>query len=271
SLLASACGLAPAAPPPPSATLGTPKATALSELPPTWTLAPTATLLPTKTPRPTATPTQDPNNYRIDLVMPAEIAPYPDQFVDRTGWIMLEGKTAAVSLPPSFVALDIVSPLMEMMQGMVEAFAEGFTDFAESLGDELGTTPETTPEPIDLGELPAFDFLIALEESSQSTVLLVSAGRGPETTTEDVLNEGLSNLESEFLVTSRERYNEAPLPMERVILSIENEELGRGVQVVYAILGPDAAWNLIFATSADLADHYLPIFESAADSFVPHP
>lgn len=273
AILASACGLlAPPAPQPQlSATDLPPKATALSRLPDTWTPVPSTTPSLTPPPSPTVTPTQDPENYRIDLVMVPEVIPYPTQFADRTGWIRMEGDTAAVSLPPSFEVLDLVGPLMEAMLGLMQAFADSFVDFAEDLGEELGATPEATLEPVDLGELPDFDFLVALEESTQSTALLISAERVPETTTEDLLNEALTNLESDFLVTARQVYTDAPLPMERVILEIEDEELGRGVQVVYVILGPEAAWNLIFATSAELAPEYLPLFESAADSFTPLP
>jgi hypothetical protein len=272
-LLAGACGLlAPAAPQPQlSATDLAPKATALSELPDTWTPVPSPTPSLTPEPSPTVTPTQDPDNYRVELALPAEIVPYPAEFADRTGWILMAGDTAAVSLPPTFQVLDLVGPLMEAMLSLMEAFAEGFVDFAEDLSEELGATPATTPEAVDFGELPDFDFLIALEESTQSSALLISAERGPETTTQDLLNEALSNLEADFQVSARQLYSDSPLAMERVILEVEDEELGPGLQVVYVILGQEAAWNLIFSAPRELAPEYLPLFESAADSFTPMP
>jgi hypothetical protein len=271
--LAGACGLlaSPAPQPQLSATDLPPRATALSELPDTWTPVPSSTPTLTPFPSPTIAPTQDPENYRIDLVMDAETIPYPAEFSDRTGWITMDGKTAAVSLPPSFEILDLLSPLMEAMQGMVETFAEGFVEFAEELGEELGATPAATLEPVQLEELPDFDFLIALEESTQSSVLLVSAERGPDTTTEDLINQTLTNLEGDFQVTARQVYSGSSLPTERVFLDTTNETQGPGKLVVYGILGDEKAWNLIFSTSADLFQNYLPRFESAADSFTPRP
>jgi hypothetical protein len=55
--------------------------------------------------------------------------------------------------------------------------------------------------------------------------------------------------------------------MERVILTVEDEELGLGKQIIYVILGDEMGWNLVFGVSDGLYDQYLPIFESVVDSF----
>ena len=271
ALLVSACGLAPAAPPLPSATPGTPKATALSELPDTWTPAPTATPEPTHTPRPSATPTQDPDNYQIALVMPAETIPYPSSLPDRTGWQTVTGKTATILIPPSFEVLDFAGTMMEMMYGLMEAFAEGFVEMAQDLGEELGTSPQATIPPLELNELPDFDFIVALEEATQSTIILVSEERGPDTTTEDLINSALSNFQGDFQVSSRQVFSGAPLEMERVILDVNDPDLGPGKQVVYGVLGDGKAWNLMFGVSAAQLEDYLPLFESVVDSLTSQP
>jgi hypothetical protein len=265
ALLASACGTSgpPQASPPP----GTPRATAMSELPPTWTLEPTLTPSPTPEPSPTPLPTQDPEHYRIDLVLDAAEITYPDQVSDRTGWKLLTGKTASISIPPTYQELDFAGALVEMMFGVMEAFAQGMMDFAGELGEELGAPPPADQPEIDLGQPPEIDFLLALEESSSTAIILASLERTPETTTEDLLNEGLSGSDKAFQVAAREIYTDSPLPMERVILDVDDPELGPGKQIIYAILGPDLGWNLVFTTPVDLYDQNLPIFESVVDSF----
>jgi len=158
---------------------------------------------------------------------------------------------------------------MELMFGVMEAFAEGFTDLALELGQEMGLTPEADLETPDLGEMPEFDFLIALEEDTKSAIILASMDSTPGATTEELLNQALSDTDTDFLPRSREEYRDAPYPMERVILDIEDEELGPGKQVIYAILGEKMAWNVVFTTPADLFEQNLPLFESSIDSFAP--
>lgn len=268
-LLTASCGLtqSPAPQPQLSATVLLPRATAMSALPATWTLVPTLTPSPTLAPSPTPIPTQDPAHYRIDLVMaPAEVS-YPSETADRTGWTLIEGKTANIEVPSNFEVLDFVDVFMEMMFGVMEAFMDGFVEFAGELGEE----PQATAENIDLGELPEFDFLLAVEESSQSAIIMVSVERFPNTTTEDLLNEALSDSDTDFQVISREIYLNSPFPMERLILDVVDEELGPGKQVIYAILGEQTAWNLVFTTPENLFENNLPLFESVVDSLVPLP
>jgi len=83
------------------------------------------------------------------------------------------------------------------------------------------------------------------------------------------LNKALSGSEIPFQVEGRELYLDSPYPMERVILNIVDEELGEGKQIIYAILGDQMGWSLIFTTPADLFKPYLPLFESVVDSFAP--
>jgi hypothetical protein len=239
----------------------------MSALPPTWTPEPSPTLSPTPEPSPTPLPTQDPSAYRIDLVLdPVEIN-YPGVTADRTGWKLVNGKTASLFIPASFEVLDFAGVFMELMFGVMQAFAEGFAEFAGDLGEELGATPQATQTEIDLGEPPEFDFVIAVEEASQSAIILASVEIGPETTTEDLLNEALSDSETGFQVAAREVYLDSPYPTERVILDVTDEVLGAGVQVIYVILGDEMGWNLVFACPADLYEGYLPLFENVVDSF----
>ena len=272
-LLTASCGLiqSPAPQPQLSPTDILPQATAMSALPATWTLVPTLTASPTLAPSPTPIPTQDPTHYRIDLVMAAAEVTYPSETADRAGWTLIEGKTANIQVPSNFEVLDFVGVFMEMMFGVMEAFVEGFVELAAELGEELDGTPQATPENIDLGELPEFDFLLAVEESSQSAIIMASVDRFPDTTTEDLLNEALSNSDTDFQVINREIYLDSPFPMERVILNVVDEELGPGKQVIYAILGEQKAWNLVFTTPENLFESYLPLFESVVDSLVPLP
>lgn len=270
-LLTPACGLmqSPAPQPQLSATETVPQATAMSELPPTWTPIPTQIPSPTLEPSPTPLPTQDPSAYQIGLVMNPDQVNYPTQTADRTGWKLVEGKTAKILIPSNFEELDFADVFMELLFGVMEAFAEGFVEFAEDLGEELGATPQATAENFDLGELTDMDFVLAFEESSQSAIIFTSAERFPDTTTEDLLNEALTDSETDFQVINREIYIDSPFPTERVILAVEDPELGTGIQVIYVILGDQKAWNLVFTTPENLFTEYLLIFESVVDSLTP--
>ena len=276
-LLNPACGIVPgsASPPPPqpSPTSSTIKATAMSEFPPTWTTAPTLVPTLTYTPSPTSPPptaTPDPNAYNIGAVMTPAAIVIPADTVDISGWTRIEGNTAAISIPPSYEVLDFTDVFVEMMFSIVEAFVEGFTEFAQDLGEELGATPQVTQEMSDL-EVPPFDFIIAIEETSQSAIILVNVDRGSETTTEILINQALTDSEGEFQLVTREILTNAPYPMERVILDVEDEEMGPGKQVIYVILGDENAWNLIFAGPSGLFDQNLPLYEAAVNSFTPLP
>ena len=273
-LLSAACSIIPFPEPPPpqlSATAVLPKVTVMSELPPTWTpeptLAPTLTFTPSSTP----TPTQDPNAFYIGPIMTPLVISYPTNTLDISGWTQVDGKTASISIPPTYEVLDFAGVFMEMIFGVMEAFAEGFVEFAEDIGEEMGVTPEATQEIPDLGEMPDFDFILAAEESSNSAIILASVDRTPETTTEDLLNQALSDSDSEFLLGKREIFNDAPYPMERVILDVEDEELGMGKQIIYVIIGDQHAWNLVFTTPADLFEQNLPKFEAVVNSLTPFP
>ncbi len=276
-LLSTACGLvpnsAPLLPPQSSPTSSTIKATAMSEFPPTWTTAPTLVPTLTYTPNPTSPPpsaTPDPNVYNIGIVMTPVAIAIPTNTVDISGWNRIEGSTAAISIPPFYEVLDFADAFVEMMFTFVEAFAEGFTEFAQELGEELDATPQVTEEMSDL-EFPLFDFIIAVEETSQSAIILVSVDRGTETTTENLLNQVLTDSEGEFQLVTREILTNAPYPMERIIMDVEDEELGPGKQVIYVILGDQIAWNLIFAAPSGLFDQNLPLYEAAINSFSPLP
>ncbi len=270
-LFTTSCGLlSPPAPQPQlSATDIVPRATAMSELPPTWTPEPTYTPSATLPSSPTPTVTLDPSQFNISAVMTPIYIDYSVNTADRTDWKLIEGKTASISVPPSYEVLDFAGVFMEMMFGVMEAFTEGMIEFAGELGEELGATPAATQVEIDLGELPDFDFIITMEETTQSGIILVSVDRGPDTTTESLLNESLTDNETEIDLVSREVLTDAPYPMERVILDVEDEELGPGKQVIYVILGDQMAWNLVFSSPADLFESYLPLFESVVNSFSP--
>ncbi len=272
-IFTSSCGLIqpPAAQPQLSATDIVPRATALSGLPPTWTPVPTLTPTLTPIPSPTPLPTQDPANYQISLVLEASEITYPTIFADRTGWTGVNGKTASIQIPPGFEVLDFAGVMMEMMFSVMQAFTEGFAEFAQDLSEELGAEPQPTLEQIELEELPEFDFILAIEENSQSAIILASLEWSLGSTTEDLLNEALSDSEVDFEISSRELYQDSPYPMERVILDVIDLEMGAGKQIIYAILGEESAWNLVFTTPAELYTTNLPLFESVVDSFSPLP
>jgi hypothetical protein len=83
-----------------------------------------------------------------------------------------------------------------------------------------------------------------------------------------MLNDALSNEEGiEPKIISREIYQDSPVAMERVVLQVDDPELGLGKQVIYVLLAENMGWNLVFVTSDDLFDSYLPLFESVVDSF----
>jgi len=172
-----------------------------------------------------------------------------------------------MSIPPSYEVLDFAGVFIGLMYGVMEAFAEGFTEMALDLGEEMGVTPEADLETPDLGEIPEIDFLIAMEEASQSAIILASVEISPSTTTEDLLNEALSDSEADFSPIVRQSYQDAPFPMERVIVDVVDEEHGPGKQIIYVILGVEMGWNVVFTTPAELYDQNLPLFESAIQSF----
>ena len=268
-LIGSSCGLLqpPAPLPQLSATDFPPKATAMSELPPTWTLVPTLTPSATLPPSPTPMPTQDPENYQIGLAMTPIAVGYSEESDDLSGWNKLAGQTASMSIPPSYQVLDFAGVFMELMFGVMEAFVEGFTDLAVELGEEMGVTPEAEMETPDLGDMPALDFLIAVEETTQSAIILVSVEISSDTTTEDLINQALSDTNTVFEPLSREEFLDAPYPMERIILDVLDEELGPGKQIIYVILGEKMGWNVVFTTPADQFPENLLLFERAIRSF----
>jgi len=272
-IFTSSCDLlsTPALPPQLSATNIVPRATAMSELPPTWTLAPTLTPSSTSPPSPTPTATLDPSLFNISAQMTPVAIAYPSVGVDSSGWTRIEGKTASISIPPSYEVLDFANVFIEMMFGLMEAFTEGFVEFAEEFGEELGVTPEATLEEPDLGEMPEVDFILAIEETSQSAIIFVNVDREPNTTTEMLLNQALADAEVDFQLSTREVLTDGPYPIERVILDIEDEELGPGKQIIYVILGETNAWNIVFTTPLSLFDQNMPIYESVIISFFPFP
>jgi hypothetical protein len=238
-------------------------------------LAPTPTITNTLPPSPTNPPptaTPDPDLYNIGLVMtPVLVTTHPENAVDTTNWKLLEGQTASILIPPTYEELDFAGMFMEMMFGIMEGFMEGMEDFAEELGEELGATPQGTIEMPELEEPPPFDFILAMEESSQSAIILVSVERDSGTTTEVLLNQALSDgeEEEEIKLLVREEIIGGDYPMERVILDIDDPELGPGKQIVYVILGPDMGWNLVFTAPERLYEGYLPQFENVVSSFSP--
>ncbi len=268
-LIGTSCGMiqTPAPQPMPSATENPPRATAMSELPPTWTTAPTFTPSATIPASPTPLPTQDPENYQIGLALTPITVDYPEDPGNRSNWTTLEGQTATMDIPPSYEELDFAGIFMELMFGVVEAFAEGLTEMALEMGEEMGVTPEAEITSPEIGEMPEFDFVIAMEEVSQSAIFLVSVDKTPTTTTEDLINQALSDAEIDFIPISWEEFLGGPFPMERVLLDVVDDELGPGKQIIYVIIGDQYAWNVVFSTPVDQFEKNLPLYESAVASF----
>jgi hypothetical protein len=205
--------------------------------------------------------------YNINAVMTPVALSYTPSQMDTSGWKIIEGKTASFKVPRSYEVMDFAGLFMEMMFGVMEALADGMVEMAEGLGEEMGVTPEATLESPEFGEPPDFDFIITMEETTQSAIILVSVERGPDTTTQYLIDEALTDNDEPPQPISRELYLDAPYPMERVILNVQDEEQGPGKQIIYAILGEEMGWNLVFGVPNSLFDQYLPIFESVVDSF----
>jgi hypothetical protein len=205
--------------------------------------------------------------YNINAVMTPVSVSYTPAEVNTSGWKTIEGDTASIMVPPSYEVLDFAGVFMEMMFGVMEGLMEGMVDMAEGLGEELGVTPEATLEVPELGDPPDFDFILTMEEATQSAIILVSVERGPDTTTQYLIDEALTDSETQPQPISRELFLDAPYPMERVILDVEDEEQGPGKQIIYVILGEEMAWNLVFGVSDGLYEQYLPLFEGVVDSF----
>ncbi len=262
----ASCGIIQEPSPPPqlSATDIPPRATALSALPPTWTPVPTPTPIP---PSPTALPTQDPENYRITLVLTPAAEPFPAEVIDRSNWKEMAGNTASVEIPPGYEVIDFAGTFLELMFGLMEAMAEGLTEMALEIGEEIGATPEAEQPMPELGEMPEIDVLIAAEDETSSAILLVSVETTPDTTTEDLINQALSGQENPFRPISWTSYSNVPFPIDRVILSVEDPEHGPGKQALYVILGEQMGWNVIFTSPAETFENNLPAFESVIQSF----
>ena len=181
----------------------------MSELPPTWTPAPNPHTISHYSPQPNSPAHPGSGQLPDRPGHDAGSCQLPMDLADRTGWKILEGKTASISIPPTYKVLDFAGVFMEMMFGVMEAFAEGFIELA--VNSEKSWVPHRSEiETPDLGEMPDIDFIIAMEEASQSAIILVTVDIASCNHNEDLLNEALSDREYRFSILSREKYQTLP-------------------------------------------------------------
>ncbi len=236
--------------PPPEATEGEPRATALSKLPPTWTPAPTFTPTITFTPSPTTPPpsaTPNWNNFDIQAMMtPVNVSISP-QNPGTEGWQTIAGSTFRMKIPPDYQAIDLGEGFGELMSAFFSAFMEGFAEFAAEMGEELSETTVPTQETPELAEFPDFDFQIAIDSNRLSAFIISGSKYVEGITTEDLINQSLTNFDEEFLLLSREIITDTEYQIERVVIEIDDPDLGIGNQAIYAVLDDQNAWTVMFA------------------------
>jgi len=268
-LLTAGCGLLPESnpqpPPQPTATDSPFKATPLSELPPTWTPAPTLTPTITFTPSPTTPPptaTPNWNDFDIQAMMTPVTSSVSQELPDTGSWETMTGSTASMKIPPGYEVLDLGEGFGELMSALFGAFIEGFSELASEMGEELTGTPLPVEDPPELEELPAFDFLIAVDPTGMNAFILTGSAYNEGLTTEGLINQSLTESDNEPQLISREVLTDAPYPMERVILEVDDPELGPGRQAIYAVLGDQAAWTVVYAAPA--ADFEAGLLEAEA-------
>lgn len=253
-MLMAGCGLLPASnppsPPQPTATDSPYKATPLSELPPTWTPAPTFTPTITFTPSPTTPPptaTPNWNNFDIQAMMTPVTVSISSQNPGTEGWQTIAGSTFRMKIPPDYQVIDLGEGFGELMSAFFSAFMEGFSEFAAEMGAELSETAVPTQESPELAEFPEFDFQIAIDSSGLSAFIISGSEYTEGITTEELINQSLTNFDGEFLLLSREVITDTEYQIERVVIEIDDPDLGIGNQAIYAVLGDQNAWTVIYA------------------------
>lgn len=248
--------------------------TPLQDLPDTWTPQPTATPSPTSPatatslpPTPTLTETISTPEITPSLpaMTPVQVTHLPHSGIP-ANWQQVEAETASFSLPPYLKVLDMGSELGEMMRLLMAGFIEGFSDLAEEMGQEFGATPQATPDLSELDDLPAFDLVMAMAEDQQVVMMMTGEEMEEPVSLEESLNEALSNVDVEFELLRKEIISDAPLDTARVFLTVEDDEQGKGKQVIYVIHQDNMRWSFYFASPLATFADYSSDFEKVIDS-----
>lgn len=271
-ILVTGCTLLSSPPPIPSATVGSPEATALDALPPTWTAAPTLTPSPTDPPTPTVPPptaTANLDNFDIAAMMTPVGATHSPVQPSTATWNLIQGQTASLLVPPSYKVVDLGEEFGAMMEALVEGFVDAFSEFSEDLTEAMEITPEATGEIPELENFPEMEFLLALDEADSTAIVLTSEVRTPGLSTEKIINETLTGLDGDFTLITREMIENADRPTERVILDVDNPEMGPERNLIYGMVGEEHAWILILSSPREAFQTNLPIFEAVASSLTP--
>ncbi len=265
ALSLAACSLNPSTPATSIPTDKHPSATPLNKLPPTWTpeptLPPTQTPLPSPTvPSPTPTATPSPTRHSLPEMTPVPVTLAPQGNVP-DDWQLVEGNTASFKVPPAFEVMDLGSGFGELFQLLIEGFVEGFSELAEEMGEEMGLTPAATQDISDLEDLPGFDFVMAFQETDLAIILVIGEEKEEMPTLNKALNEALAGMEGDYTLLRKENIQDGPQPMARAFLTVEDETLGTGKQLIYFIQGEGVEWTFFFGAPVDLFESYLPQFE----------
>jgi hypothetical protein len=157
--------------------------------------------------------------------------------------------------------MDLGSGFGELFQILIEGFVEGFSGLAEEMGGEIGLTPESTQDISELENLPGFDFVMAFHETDLAVIMLIGEETENGLPLDQALDEALTGVEGEYTLLRVERIQDGPYPMARAFLTVEDETLGTGKQVIYVIQGEDAQWTFFFGSPLAQFDSYLPQFE----------
>ncbi len=250
--------------------------TPLANLPDTWTPQPTFTPSPTSpTPLPhSPTPSQTISTLKITSSLPAMTpvrVTHAPQVEIPAEWQRVEAETISFRLPPYLEVMDLGSGMGELFQLFIQGFAEGFSDVAEELGQEFGATPQSTPDLSQLDDLPAFDLVMALDETQLVAMMMTGEEMEEPVSLEESLNEALSNVDTDFELLRKEIVDNAPQPTARVFLTVDDEEEGKGKQVLYVIQEGDMRWTFYFASALETFPDYKPDFEAVIDSVAINP
>jgi hypothetical protein len=251
-------------------------------LPPTWT--PTSS--PTASPaRPTSTPLASideepstPSAWHAESGATRTPRPLPSlptlQRVtsapvgsNDAGWQRVETRLAEFMLPGSYQVIDLGSGFSDFFGAFAQGFVEGMGEFAGEIAGEMGLTP--TPLVVeDLDQAFTFDFLLALEEDLQTSVVLVSEPMETPPELEESMRASLGSMEGDLKILGWQLIEDRTVPTGRILVEATVPESGEtGRALIFVFLSPTQRWNLIYQTSAELFPSELATFEQSAASF----
>ena len=244
-------------------------------LPPTWTPAPTNTLQPSPTRKPTQAATSTPTVPSAFITSLAQITSIaitasPLENEELANWQQIDTDNAEIWVPGDYQVFNFSDGFDEafaqLFTGMTEAFVEAFSEIAE----EEGGDPLPTVDSSEFEQDFPVDLVVAFDESSFTSVLLVAEPVEDET-----------DLEMEMNRAVIEQLDPSVNLLDRVIVELPNFDAGRlifeGVdqesgllvkQVAYIILQGDKVWSIVYGTASDFFDDLFPtVFETSIKTF----